>query len=1102
MQAQFVENIITTLDHELHCLRAGQDKHGLQGLLSSDWQNFTTLAEEQNYLGLADLLVLYTELQDQFIADKTSLNDQDLIFLSRGIVLFKTFLQSADAVPLGKMLEYLQESFWINPVAAEDISYLHDLLEADLQLLAEPEILPVPEITTAVTTVVAEQASNDETNDEEGVFCQIDPEILTVGQITVDAALTDMIGGQCALLLQQWQAPADVPGLLAKTLEALQPIIRATETIQLWGGKWVLSGLLKNIQYYQEDMDLVNDETPLLLVQAFAAISKYFQDISAPSNQVALIEMFENPEWPVSLIDGQSAFLKQLFAQVQLAAKPDIVFESVDGEDMSLDIPDEVDPQLLDMVFIDLPTQTEDFAKFLHQFLKSKDRDALHSAQRVAHSVKGLANMLGVKGLATLTHRLEDILELLHKQKLSPDDTLAEALVEASDCLAAMGEALLMRSSAPEMSLRVLQKLADAHYRLQTGEIGEAGETLLENPISAVMKAVGDNQGTIDPVNREETYIRVPKNLLDNLFRIAGEVKILDAQLDEQLKQIRSLLKSGGVRYRALQRVISDLEQLIATGLNNQVAIPSHESVEGRFDHLELNRFNEMHSSISRLYEATADSREIESVVENNMRKMHTKVLGLTQLHEENLKNILDTRLVSVESLTPRLQRTLRQACRMAGKQAELTVIGQDTLIDSQILNQLADPLMHIIRNAVDHGLENPEHRIQAGKPENGQIILNFAKETDRIIVVCADDGQGINRLAIKQVALNKGLIEPTAILNDQELDRLILIPGFSTSASVSQLSGRGIGMDVVYQEIIHLKGKLEICSTPGLGCRFTLSIPSSSLLLKATLAQCGAYTLSIIQYGIDQTIPSGEGELQEVGQDMWFIYQRQRYQAYSIESLVGVPEPYFARKTDFNVLLVNLGQGEKVAVMVEKLLDSRDLVFKDLGRYVPHNPAIPGVTILADGQVSAVLDLPEALRHKSSYNQRIMAFVAQTVVKKLPKILVVDDSLSARKSLATLLKDSGYEVITAIDGQDALSQIEASPPDLVITDMEMPRMNGVELTATLKQQRRTAKIPVLMITSRSTDKHRMEAGIVGVNAYLTKPWSETELLQHIEALL
>jgi chemosensory pili system protein ChpA (sensor histidine kinase/response regulator) len=220
------------------------------------------------------------------------------------------------------------------------------------------------------------------------------------------------------------------------------------------------------------------------------------------------------------------------------------------------------------------------------------------------------------------------------------------------------------------------------------------------------------------------------------------------------------------------------------------------------------------------------------------------------------------------------------------------------------------------------------------------------------------------------------------------------------------------------------------------------------------------------------------------------------------MENLIGLPSADYGQLPDFHLLRVNLGQGEKVVVMVTELLDSRELVFKDLGNYVPHNPAIPGVTVLADGQISPVIDLPEALKHKSAYNQRVMDYVAHTVAVKLPRVLVVDDSLSARKSLALLLKDSGYDVATAIDGLDALAQIGQHAPDLVITDMEMPRMDGVALTRALKQQAETALLPVLMITSRSTDKHRQEAKNAGVDAYLTKPWTETQLLQTLEGLL
>ncbi len=1089
MQAPIVEDIITALDQEQQALAKAWDKQAMLGRLEDDWQAFVVASAELEWQGLADLLVFYTELLNDFIADKDTLTDAEWTFLLQSMDILKTFLLTGSPEAIGQLLSLLQHPHWPNPVAAEDIHYLQDLLEADRLIFAAPH------------AVGSETVDVMDTTDDDGLFaddddsfCPIDNNLLREGMVSVDAGLAAMIAGQCALLQEQWQAPTDMPEVLGQTVEALQPIIRAVATVRLSGCELALSGLVKNLQCYQDDPDLLTEETPPLLVQAFAALSGYLHHIGDPDACQLLVDVFENPEWPYCLASEQSAFLLKLCGLAQLAKATPVIAETVDGQDLSLDIPADIDAQLLDMVFNDLPRLTEEFAKSLHQFLHSQDFEALRTAQRGAHTVKGLANMIGVKGLANLTHRLEDLLDYIYQHGQMPDRALSVALIDGADCLALMCEALLAHEPAPSMSLAVLQQLADGHFRLKTGVV-------LDDVPSLATQVAAVSATAADTGNREEAFVRVPKPLLDNLFRIAGEVKVYDAQLEEHFKQIKNLLRTGGERHRRVQKVLTDLENLLDTSLYAAAESSTPDRFEDRFDHLEMNRLNEMHSSISRLYEAITDSREIERSVETYVRQMHNTAINLAHLHKDSLDNILDTRLLAVESMIPRLQRTLRQACRVADKQAELAVLGADTLIDSQILNQLADPLMHIIRNAVDHGLETSEQRLQGGKPAVGRITLNFVEETDMIVMTCEDDGRGINREAIKNIALSKGLIDKETEFTDQDIDRMILIPGFSTSTTVSQLSGRGIGMDVVYQEVVHLKGKLDIASVPGQGCRFTLSIPSSSLLLKATLAKVGGYTLSIIQYGIDNIFLSPDGKLNIIADEVWFAYQDQQYKAYSIESLVGVPTPDYTRITDFHLLLVNLGQ-EKVVVMVSELLDNRELVFKDMGRYVPHNAAIPGVTILPDGHLSPVLDLPEALKDKSLYNQRVMDFVAQTVVKKLPKILVVDDSLSARKSLATLLKDSGYEIATAIDGQDALSQIEAGQPDLVITDMEMPRMNGVELTAAIKQQRRTAKIPVLMITSRSTDKHRMEASIVGVDAYLTKPWSETELLQQIEALL
>ncbi len=1090
MCVELVEKIIELLADEQAYLEATPDKDGLLARLSSHWQEPVLLAGAENCLGVADLFTFYGELQEHFVDGKASLEADDVAFLLQGIGLLSDFFQIPSPEAMADILAFLQNPQWPTPVADEDRRYLQDLLEADRQSLLGADTVDPDEDRGEDVPQSEASARLDEDDDE--VFCRLDTTLLAATPIGVDTALTTMIGGQCQLLQKQWQTAGEVSALIGQTLDALEPIVRATATIQLWGGHLVLTGLAKNLRCYQEDRGLLDDKTTQpLLVSVLAAITDYFHNIGNPATYLDLVRLFENPEWPYCLSEEQSQFLLALFARQTLQSAAVIVAEQVFADDISLDMPDDVDPQLLDMAFNDLPQLTEDFAKLLQKFLSHQDREALRTAQRVAHTLKGLANMLGVKGIANVTHRLEDILEYLHTKAQLPDIALTEALIEAADMLAVMGEALLRRQVAPTQSLGVLQQLANEHYRLQTGEF--AG---VEMPTPTA--PVADDPETADVANREDMFVRVPKALLDQLFRIAGEVKISDAQLDEQLKQIKALLKTGGERYRTLQRVIADLEQVLVSTLDSFAISTLHQG----FDPLEMNRLNEIHGSISRLYEAAADSREIERSVEGYARQMSDTLLNLAHLHQDGLEHVLDTRLLAVESMVPRLQRTLRQACRVAGKQVELEVTGEGMLIDSQILNQLADPLMHIIRNAVDHGLETAEQRLQVGKPESGRLKLSFAEETDMIVVSCEDDGRGINREAIKQIALAKGLIDSSAHLSDADIDRLILIPGFSTRTQVSQLSGRGIGMDVVYQEVIRLKGKLDIASTPGQGCRFTLSIPASALLLKAKLVQCGNYTLSLIQYGIEQVFLSVDGTLEARGQDVWFACPSGHYKAYSMESLIGIPSPDYLHKGELHLLLVNLEQGEKVVVMVRELLDSRELVFKDLGNYVPHNPAMPGVTILADGQISPVVDLPEALKHKSAYSQRIMDYVAQTVVTKLPKLLVVDDSLSARKSLVILLKDSGYEVITAIDGRDALAQIELTPPDLVITDMEMPRMNGIELTQALRQQAETATLPVLMITSRSTDKHRQEASNAGVDAYLTKPWTETQLLQQLEGLL
>ena len=340
------------------------------------------------------------------------------------------------------------------------------------------------------------------------------------------------------------------------------------------------------------------------------------------------------------------------------------------------------------------------------------------------------------------------------------------------------------------------------------------------------------------------------------------------------------------------------------------------------------------------------------------------------------------------------------------GKQAELIIEGESVRIDSNILSQLTSPLMHIIRNAVDHGLESPEQRQNAGKPRQGRIELRFWLDKDQVRVDCSDDGSGIDTDRIREVAIQRKLIGSDIQLSRREAERLILIPGFSTREEISQLSGRGIGMDVVHQQIMRLQGVLDIRSDAGQGTTFEMSMPSSALMIKTLLVRSGGQIYALASHGLEQTMISLDGVLLDTADGMKFEHNGEQFPAYGLEALLGEHGTPYTPGEVHPVLLVNLGQGEKAAVMVRELIAHRELAFKPMGEYLPDLPGIPGLTILANGDTAAVIDLPARIRYKLANQQNLFNPLSMQSDLSLPKLLVVDDSLSARASLSTLLRD------------------------------------------------------------------------------------------------
>lgn len=1065
---------------------------------------------EDEFSGLADSCALAAELFEQS-PDDTHLHQQ----LSDALgLLFSTSAHDC----IQPLLSIMIDSRWPEPVPADDTEFLQSLLEEDCQRLtslsAESNTDTEEAITTETSHAVVTQTIDpplrnlpkQATASLAAEFCEINFSLLEEEGPNIDPAVLQMLTQSLGNLISRWQQQdvASDKTLLNDTTDALIPICRALDTLHLRGIHTLLGGLEINLGLLQHLTP--TQQSYEQFAQCLQTVQEHLNEIENAEIQRTLIDLCSSPSLPCPLNEDQAAFLSGMLALASVQTIKDIVKQTAAPDDIVVDIQDDLDPNLLDMLVVELPSLTEEFLTHLQAVIDSGSLADLDAARRTAHTIKGLGNMAGIQGLANLTHGLEDILDMLVDTQSLPGRKLKDDLQEAADCLAAMGESVTDKVSPPPNALSVLQVIMDWSYLLKTEGVEAAASALPDRPAdeAAPVQASPPVEETkvaaaVTPERKEDSFLRVQQSLLDNLFRITGESNTLTSQQNESITQLRTMTRVNRERQRNLQRIIFELEQQ----LNEYYTLhPELDPETVGFDPLEMDNYNEMHTSLSRLHESAADVREVEQEMDQKIRHLTDLHVAQSSLQKENLATILNTRLVTVKSITSRVQRIMRQACRSAEKKATLIIEGEDTLVDSQILTQLTDPLMHIIRNAVDHGLETPQQRLAAGKPEEGTLTLRFHQENEEIRVSCEDDGNGIDTNKIRAVAAAKGLVEEHAILSETELQRIILLPGFSTREEVSQLSGRGIGMDVVYQQIMRMQGTLNIESSHGQGTRFDLTMPSSSLMIRALLVRASRQLIALSSHGIEQSVLSLDGQLLETEEGSRFIYGEEEYPALTLETLLSEPRKEYGNDLIHPVLIINLGQGDKVALMVKEVIAHRELVFKEMGEYVPDIPGIPGVTILANGEAAPIVDLPARILHQRASHIEYSELLEQDVLPDLPKLMVVDDSISARKSLETLLKDTGYEVSTAIDGLDALNKIRKDPPDLVLTDLEMPRMSGIELSSAIRNNDITREIPVIMITSRSTDKHRDEAATAGVTDYLTKPWTEEGLLSRVQNML
>jgi chemosensory pili system protein ChpA (sensor histidine kinase/response regulator) len=1037
-------------------------------------------------------------------------------------LLMGYLIGAGDGNAIDGMLKNLADTAWPLPLSTEDVGVLRDMFEmSQLTDIQTSQTTQAHEVFLHET--MAEPSSATNTDEPPLNFAASSTSSMALPPTElqhVDSEMIAMLNKE--FVLMDTQMNEDLAAAASKQfsaqerhvalenyIELVERLAMAAESVGLLALGRVFARITQLLAALGADLSFAQQA---LLEQLPGRISAYLTWPTDSSSCAALIDLLRDDAWMIPLSAEDAPIWIGALTNVELhegeGAKTARQSEAT-AEDVSLALPDDINAELLDGLLQELPLQTAAFTAAIARISAGKGLpNDLNRAMRAAHTLKGAANTVGVRGIANLTHHVEDILVALSDEDVMPNRELAAALVNAGDCLEAMSETLMGVGPAPEQARDVLQEILDYANRIDREGVSIFASSEILTVQHDVEQQEDDKKVSGQDSGGSESAqgLRVSAPVVEELLRLAGETLISNSQIQDRLRQTVKQAEAMQHQQQLVGQLVAELESLVDT---RGIAAP-REQARSRddFDPLEFDNFSELHTVTRRLIEASADSQQIMSQVNEQFDTLSDLLEVQQRLQMANQHAVISTRLVPVSSVVSRLQRSVRQTCRLLDKQVELLITGETTNIDSNVLGDLMDPLMHILRNSVDHGIDGPEARAAAGKSATGRIDLSFAREGNSIVVRCKDDGVGLDYDAIRRIAESKGMIAPERNPTPEELARLILVNGFSTRDEATQISGRGIGMDVVYNRVLQMKGTLALNSESGLGLTVELRLPATLLSAHSLIVRHSEKLIALSSRGVEDIHYVTLEQIEYIGKQPVYRVGNSVHNLIKLENLLALPGD--RREVDrlgFPVLLTRMENGVINAILVQEVLDGRDVVLKNFGRYVPKIIGTIGAVILGDGSVAPVIDLVELLRipvqHTLS-DQATNQSGGTDQRNESPEALaalVVDDSLTARRAAAKVMKDAGYSVRTAIDGLEAVAILQNYVPDVMLVDMEMPRMNGLELTAHVRNAERTKHVPVIMITSRSTEKHRQLAKSAGIDVYLTKPFNDEVLLNHVVRL-
>jgi len=891
------------------------------------------------------------------------------------------------------------------------------------------------------------------------------------------------------------------------------------------------------------------------------------EEVTVAANQEGGID--EAPEEPIEqpegAVFGQESSIESATGQVDQG--PPEAATSEECEQTPEDQASDAAVPISGIEFFELdgdPELTEIFleeARELHDSVESslqtwqqngEDSEAVSDLQRTLHTLKGGARLAGAMPVGDLSHAFESLLTALGNGRLESTPKVFDLAQAVSDRLAEQIDDIgkgprlrrsddLIQSLEGILSTDVPERRVDEPVAAgkkkkkaeveQKPSVSKRAEVVAESGPSAkaTEKTAGEEREQLQtgslataavsfgveemkpaqpPARTQREHIRVRSDLLDRLVNNAGEVSIYRARLEQQngaLEFNLSELEQTVDRLRSQLRKL-EIETEAQILFRYEKDKDEGQEPEESFDPLELDRFSTMQHLSRSLMETVNDLTNINDYLDDLNKETETLLLQQARVSTDLQDGLLRTRMVPFSQLVPRLHRVVRQTANSLGREAKFEVYGAEGELDRGILDRMIGPLEHILRNAVSHGIEPVEARREAGKDVSGHIAMYLAREGNDVILTVTDDGGGIKIDSIRRRAIEKGLLDAHAEVPDSDILPFVLEHGFSTKDEVTQISGRGVGLDVVVKEVKQLGGSLDITSKPGEGTSFIIRLPLTLAISDALLVELGEEVYAIPHTSIEGVVRVAREDLVECyeGREPFFSYSDNDYLVRYLGGLLNVGQLNLSseQRKWYPLLLVRAGE-HRVALQVDGLLGNRQIVVKSVGPQVSTIRWISGGTILGDGRVALIVDVTALVRMDAAHTIPVRADTEQAVQPGLGRtVMVVDDSITVRKVTGRVLERHGMHVVTAKDGVDAVAQLQESHPDLMLLDIEMPRMDGYELARHMRNTEDLRAIPIIMITSRSGEKHRNLAMELGVKRYLGKPYQEAELLDNIYSVL